>query len=79
MAATTTPRDELREINGIGPALETKLRRLGFATFEKLATLDRDGVEHLAEKVGVASSRIRRERWVQGAKRAHRAKYGQSL
>lgn len=72
------PRDELQEIAGIGPALETKLRGLGYGSYEKLAVLDRDGVDRLAERLGTSPQRIRRERWVAAAKREHKAKYGRS-
>ena len=68
-AKKKAPKDDLQEISGIGPAIETKLRKLGFGTFKKIAGLDRDGVDTLAEKLGVSASKIRRERWVTKAKR----------
>jgi predicted flap endonuclease-1-like 5' DNA nuclease len=61
--------DPLQEIAGIGPETEKKLRRLGIRTFAKLGELDKDGVERIAEKLGVSAQRIRRERWITVAKR----------
>ena len=69
-------RDDLKEINGIGPEFERKLRRMGIKTFGQLSELEGDGVERVAGRLGVPTARIRRERWVAAASRKHKAKYG---
>ena len=60
----TTPRDNLRLIKGVGPAIEKTLNELGIFRFRQLARLrDRD-VERSALRFRGARSRIERENWV---------------
>jgi predicted flap endonuclease-1-like 5' DNA nuclease len=68
--------DDLKRIAGIGPVLAKKLRRLGVASFDQLATLTRTDIEALSEKLGVAAERIRREGWITSARVEVRARNG---
>ena len=72
-------RDELQEINGIGPAMERKLQELGVCTYRQIAVLDREDVDKLAEGLAISPARIRKERWVAGAARQYKAKYGEKV
>jgi predicted flap endonuclease-1-like 5' DNA nuclease len=71
--------DDLKALTGVGPALERKLRKAGYASYAEIGALDRAGIDALAERVGTTAELIRRERWVASAKRLHRAKYGERL
>ena len=72
-------RDDLQELPGVGPALEKRLRKAGIGSYEAVATLDKAGIETLAEKTGIAPQMIRREKWVTTARRLHRDKYGEKV
>ncbi|HAS51369.1 MAG TPA: hypothetical protein DCS21_06360, partial [Gammaproteobacteria bacterium] len=73
-----TTRDDLKLINGIGAALEKKLRTCGITTYRQLATLsdaDIDRVEASIKSFG----RIRRDDWIGQAKARHFEKYQETL
>ena len=72
-------RDELQQISGIGPALEGKLYDIGVCTYRQLALLDREDVDKLAGQLGINPARVRKERWVTGAGRQYKAKYGEKV
>jgi predicted flap endonuclease-1-like 5' DNA nuclease len=72
----TSATDDLKRIAGIGPVLAKKLRRLGVASFDQLAALTRADIEMLAEKLGVAADRIRREGWISAARVEARSRNG---
>jgi predicted flap endonuclease-1-like 5' DNA nuclease len=48
--------------------LEKKLRRLGISTFQQLASLSREELERVAERLGLSVERIRREGWISAAR-----------
>ncbi len=68
--------DDLKRIAGIGPVLAGKLKRLGVASFDQLAALTRSDLELLAEKLGIAAERIRREGWISSARVEARMRNG---
>ena len=70
--------DDLKLINGIGPALEKKLNACGVASFRDLATLSDADIQRI-EAVIKFAGRIRREDWIGQAKARYLQKYGQSL
>ena len=69
LGATAQSGDNLKQISGIGPALEKKLKENGISTFEQLAALRKEDIAHLEEQVIRFPGRIKRERWVQQAKK----------
>ena len=70
--------DDLKLINGIGPALEKKLHACGVASFRDLATLSDADIERI-EAVIKFAGRIRREDWMGQARAHYSQKYGQPL
>lgn len=70
--------DDLKLINGIGPALEKKLNACGVTNFRELATLSDADIQRVEAAIKFAG-RIRREDWIGQAKAHYLHKYGQSL
>ncbi len=70
--------DDLKLINGIGPALEKKLNACGVASFRELATLSDADIQRI-ETVIKFVGRIRREDWIGQAKAHYLLKYGEPL
>lgn len=59
---------KLTSINGIGPAIEKELRKLGIQSVEQLATLKQKEVNAIDKDLGKYSGRITRQEWVKQAK-----------
>jgi predicted flap endonuclease-1-like 5' DNA nuclease len=74
----TAERDDLKEITGIGPVLERKLKQRGVTTFRQIAELTPSAIESLAEKVGTTPQKIRKDRWVSRARILAKAKVARS-
>lgn len=66
------------EIDGIGPVIGKKLEEMGVNTFRQIAQWSAADVERIGRQLDFPG-RIEREDWVGQAKRAHLAKYGESL
>jgi predicted flap endonuclease-1-like 5' DNA nuclease len=80
--APTPPRsakDDLKQIKGIGPAIERLLNRLGYRTFRDIAGWGEEEIQRVTGHLGAFAGRVRRDRWVQQAKRLHQRKYGEKL
>jgi len=60
--------DSLREINGIGTVMEAALHSYGIRTFRQIADLDEKGIDALDAQLR-ARGRIRRDSWVDQAKK----------
>ena len=73
------PRDDLKAIPGIGPVIARLLARHGVTTYRQIALWNDRDVERIADALGSFSSRIHRDRWRDGAREAHRRKYGEEL
>jgi len=67
--ATSEERDDLKQINGIGPFIEEKLNDLGIYTFEQVSQLDEDLIETLTNAIEFFPGRIERDDWVGQADR----------
>ena len=67
--ATADERDDLKQINGIGPFIEEKLNDLGIYTFEQISQLDGDMTETLTTAIEFFPGRIDRDDWVGQADR----------
>lgn len=73
----THPHDDLKRIRGIGSVLERQLQELDIVSFRQIATWRDEDIDSVASLLRVFPGRIRRDDWVEGARRAHREKYGE--
>ena len=60
--------DDLKQIRGIGPAIEKRLHEQGIVTVAQIASLDDDACEGLAAAIKVSADKIRRDQWVEQAR-----------
>ncbi|MCB0989927.1 MAG: hypothetical protein R2770_05555 [Acidimicrobiales bacterium] len=67
--AEAKPRDDLKQIFGIGPKLEKLLNDYGIFTFEQLAALEAPDVAELQSYLTEFPDRIERDDWVGQARR----------
>jgi regulator of replication initiation timing len=74
-----SPRDDLKKIRGIGPALERQLNSCGIYSFRQIAAWTEREIEEFGTQLDGFQGRIRRDDWVRGAKEAHLKKYGEQL
>jgi predicted flap endonuclease-1-like 5' DNA nuclease len=61
--------DDLKQISGIGPGLEKKLKEGGISSLKQLAELSDADIAHLEDNIIRFSGRIKREKWVEQAKK----------
>lgn len=73
------PKDDLKEIRGIGPAFERVLNKLGIVTFQQIAQWDATTMQQIADKLDTVPDRIKRDKWIVSAKKLHEQKYGKRL
>ena len=66
--ATKADADDLKEINGIGPAYEEKLNEIGIYTYEQISKLKAADRDELAAIDGITREKIESEEWVKQAK-----------
>ncbi len=66
-AEATTGGDDLKQLSGVGPALEKKLHEAGVTTFAQIAAWNADDIAAMDEKLSF-KGRIEREGWVDQAK-----------
>ena len=59
--------DDLKQLSGVGPALEKKLHEAGVTTFAQIAAWTEADVEEFGEKLSF-KGRIEREGWIEQAK-----------
>ncbi|WP_448586861.1 hypothetical protein [Thermaurantiacus sp.] len=57
------PPDDLKQIKGIGPKLETLLNGLGITRFDQIAALSADELAALDSHLGAFQGRPMRDRW----------------
>jgi large subunit ribosomal protein L21 len=60
--------DDLKELSGVGPALEKKLHEAGVTTFAQIAAWGPEDIAEMDEKLSF-KGRIEREGWVEQAKK----------
>jgi large subunit ribosomal protein L21 len=60
--------DDLKLINGIGPAYEVKLNEIGIYTFQQISKLKAADREELSSLEGITREKIESEEWVKQAK-----------
>jgi predicted flap endonuclease-1-like 5' DNA nuclease len=63
------PNDDLKQISGIGPGLEKKLKDGGISSLRQIAELTEEDIARLEEQVIRFSGRIKREQWVEQARK----------
>lgn len=78
-AAPAAEKDDLKQISGIGPVLESKLNGAGITTYQQIAALSDDEIERLESEVINFSGRIHRDDWIGQAKSLYLKKYGKTL
>jgi large subunit ribosomal protein L21 len=66
-AAPAAAGDDLKQLSGVGPALEKKLHEAGVTTFAQIAAWNEDDIAAMDEKLSF-KGRIEREGWVEQAK-----------
>ncbi len=64
---TTTISDDLKQLSGVGPALEKKLHAAGVKSFEQIAAWSAKDVEAINEKIS-SKGRVEKEGWIDQAK-----------
>ena len=67
-APTPAGQDDLKELSGVGPALEKKLHAAGVTTFAQIAAWGEADIAEFDEKLSF-KGRIEREGWVEQAKK----------
>jgi predicted flap endonuclease-1-like 5' DNA nuclease len=65
--AASGPADDLRQIKGIGPKLNTLLISLGITRFDQIAAWSVDDIEKVDAHLGSFKNRIGRDNWVEQA------------
>jgi large subunit ribosomal protein L21 len=66
--ATKADADDLKEINGIGPAYEERLNEVGVYTYEQISKLKAADRDELSALEGITREKIESEEWVKQAK-----------
>ena len=63
------PNNNLKRIKGIGPHLEAKLKKSGITSYQQIAEFSEQEIRHVADQIGSFPRRIKREAWVEQAKK----------
>ncbi len=71
-----TERDDLKRIQGIGPAFEKRLNDLGYFSYRQIADLNWPQMIMLADELKTYPERIVRDGWMKQARELHAEKYG---
>ena len=78
-AAKNGQKDDLKKIHGIGPVFARTLNKMGMYTFVQIARWKSEDIAKVAKKLYTAPDRIKRDKWIDEAKKAHYRKYGERL
>jgi predicted flap endonuclease-1-like 5' DNA nuclease len=78
-SAKERSKDDLSQIHGIGPVFARTLNKMGLYNFSQIANWKPEDIDKVAKKLYTAPDRIKRDNWVNEAKRLHEQKYGQKL
>lgn len=78
-AAKDGQKDDLRKIHGIGPVFARTLNKMGLHTFVQIARWKPEDIAKVAKKLYTAPDRIKRDKWIDEAKKEHYRKYGERL
>jgi len=72
-------KDDLKKIQGISPAIERALNKMGTFTYVQIARWKPTDITRIAKKLDALPGRIKPDHWIAGAKKQHREKYGEKL
>jgi DNA repair exonuclease SbcCD ATPase subunit len=72
-------KDDLKKIQGISPAIERALNKMGTFTYVQIAKWKPGDIARIVKKLDAVSARIKPDHWIAGAKKQHREKYGEKL
>ena len=78
-AAKNGQKDDLKKIHGIGPVFARTLNKMGMYTFVQIARWKSEDIAKVAKKLYTAPDRIKRDKWIDEAKKEHYRKYGERL
>jgi predicted flap endonuclease-1-like 5' DNA nuclease len=78
-AAKDGQKDDLSKIHGIGPVFARTLNKMGLHTFIQIARWKTEDIAKVAKKLYTAPERIKRDKWIDEAKKEHYRKYGERL
>jgi len=67
-------KDDLKQIKGVGPAIEKTLNDLGIFLFNQLAGISEQEIDRVAQRLKGFRSRIYRENWIGQARDLHNQK-----
>jgi predicted flap endonuclease-1-like 5' DNA nuclease len=79
MEQAKTAKDDLSKIHGIGPTFARTLNKMGLHTFVQIARWKPEDIDKVAKKLYTAPDRIKRDKWIDEAKKLHEQKYGERL
>lgn len=72
--STKADAEDLKEINGIGPAYEKRLNKVGIYTYEQISKLKAADRDELSALDGITREKIESEEWVKQAKELLKSK-----
>ncbi len=72
-------KDDLSKIHGIGPVFAKTLNKMGLHTYIQIARWKPEDIDKVAKKLYTAPERIKRDKWIEEAKKEHYRKYGERL
>jgi predicted flap endonuclease-1-like 5' DNA nuclease len=72
-------RDDLKQIHGIGPAVEKRLNEYGVRWFKQIALWSREDIVAFERNQPQFLNRAERDEWIASAKEEHRKKYSETL
>ncbi|MDZ4734431.1 MAG: hypothetical protein SGJ16_12715 [Nitrospirota bacterium] len=78
-AAKNGQTDDLSKIHGIGPVFARTLNKMGLHSFGQIARWTSEDINKVAKKLYTAPDRIKRDKWIDEAKKEHYRKYGERL
>jgi predicted flap endonuclease-1-like 5' DNA nuclease len=78
-AAKNAKKDDLSKIHGIGPVFARTLNKMGLYTYVQIARWKPEDINEIAKKLYTAPDRIKRDKWIDEAKKEHFRKYGERL
>ena len=61
------PKDDLTQIEGIGPFLQQQLYNIGVHTYEEISSWDSGRIREVTREIGYFEGRIEKDRWVEQA------------
>ena len=71
------PSDDLQTIHGIGPVMEKRLNEHGIYRYQQIAAWGPNEIEDFSRRLDTFPAKIRRDRWIERARKEHLTKYGE--